>query len=443
MTGLDSLRHRMASLPEGRLLVGLSGGADSVALLLATLGRERTDVFAVHVNHGLRGAESEEDEAFVRQLCRNYKVPLIVRRVFLRGKRSESAARGARFEAFRAAMAETGADALLLAHNRDDRAETYLMRLLRGSGPDGLACMPESDERLGFLLLRPLLSLGREEIREALSADGISWREDSSNEDESYFRNAVRRKLLPLLDQLAPGAPERIAHAAFLTGQDCEVLNTMTVQALEGWEKRSFLPASLLLSQPSAIRGRMLRRWWKCQGPVLKEHELSSFETEALLSLTEGERKTVNLPGGFRCVRGRSLLHLVPPQRPVFEPTPWREPETALAGIILRKEPSGGSPGNGITCQEVPEGFPEGCILRTRQPGDRIRPFGSPGHRKLQDYFTDRRVDEPFRDRIPLLCRGSEVLLAAGVGAGAIPPWDPSVSNIRLVWEGEMPWAKL
>ena len=102
--------------------------------------------------------------------------------------------------------------------------------------------------------------------------------------------------------------------------------------------------------------------------------------------------------------------------------------------------PGEDNPGNGKTEQEVPAGFTEGCEIRTRRPGDRIYPFGMKGEKSLQDYLTDRRIDRAWRDRIPLLCRGQEVLLAAGVGAGRIPRWEKASRRERLVWKGSMPW---
>ena len=103
--------------------------------------------------------------------------------------------------------------------------------------------------------------------------------------------------------------------------------------------------------------------------------------------------------------------------------------------------PGEGNPGNGIREQEMPADRMNGCVLRTRRPGDRITPFGMTGSRKLQDYLTDRGIDAAWRDEIPLLCRGNEVILAAGVGAGNVPEWSETADNIRVRWQGEMPWA--
>ena len=116
---------------------------------------------------------------------------------------------------------------------------------------------------------------------------------------------------------------------------------------------------------------------------------------------------------------------------------------TVFGRFALHIDRSEGNSGDGKLEQEVPESFTHGCVIRTRRPGDRITPFGMKGSRKLQDYLTDRGIDEPWRDEIPLLCRGNEVLLAAGVGAGDIPRWRQDPGNVRLKWRGDMPWSCL
>ena len=111
-----------------------------------------------------------------------------------------------------------------------------------------------------------------------------------------------------------------------------------------------------------------------------------------------------------------------------------------FGNVALETGCSEGNPGNGITEQEVPADFFRGCVIRSRREGDRIRPFGMEGTRKLQDYLTDRGIDEPMRDEIPLICRGNEVLMAAGIGTGAVPRWSADAENIRVKWRGRMPW---
>ena len=161
----DKLRQQLKSVAEGRYLIGLSGGADSTALLLMLMpevreGRIRLE--AVHVNHGLRGSESDGDEQFCRDLCEREGIPFTVYRAELGGRKDEASARAARFGFFRKRYHESGADGLMLAHNADDQAETFLMRLMRGAGPDGLECMRGDEMTEGIRILRPMLGIRRD-----------------------------------------------------------------------------------------------------------------------------------------------------------------------------------------------------------------------------------------------------------------------------------------
>jgi len=446
--GLRALATRLGPVPAGWWLLGLSGGADSVALLLLLLPERDAGhiaLEAVHVNHGLRGEESERDQRFCATLCAERGVPFRALRVDLGDRRDENAARVLRMEAFRRALRDTGADGVLLAHHRDDLAETFLMRLLRGSGPEGLPCMGEDESPLGFRVVRPMLDLGREEIRDALRQDGVPWREDRSNADARYLRNQVRHQLLPVMEGLIPGASRRIARAARLLAEEDRAIHqaaeTLYARAARSDGLDRLLPEALR-GQPPALQSRVLRLWWARRGPAREERSLSADQTEALRALLSAEKGQVNLPGDYHGVRTRRALFLLGPKAVPPAPVPWRPEGASYGGLTLSCLPSAGGPGDGRRAQEAPVCFPAGCELRFRRPGDRIRPFGSPHSRKLQDYFTDRGVEAPWRDRIPLLCRGGEVMLAAGVGAGAVPAWDPAKNNIRLEWRGDMPWIE-
>lgn len=443
---MKTLRERLGALPDGRCLVGFSGGADSTAMMLL-LAEERDagriQPEAVHVNHGLRGAESEDDEAFCRDLSKKLGIRLHTERAELNGKRDENSCREERFRCFRKIMAETGIRSLVLAHNRDDLAETFLMRLLRGAGTEGLACMSGRDKQADCTIYRPMLEIGREEIRRALIQRGIQWREDSLNESDAYLRNRIRRKLLPLMNELSEGATGRIARTAkILTGEN-QVLQSLAECFLEDHSEGYTIEAQMLCKQPAALQNRILRTWWMKNSPEREEHTLSARQTEELASLVNAERGKVNLPGGMHAVKGRQGMYLtgLPKTVPAEIPFESAIPGKLLFGnVVLETGWSEGSPGNGITEQEVPADFLRGCVIRTRREGDRIRPFGMEGTRKLQDYLTDRGIDEPMRDEIPLICRGNEVLLAAGIGAGAVPGWSADVINIRVKWRGRMPW---
>ena len=436
----------MYPIKAGRYLIGLSGGADSVALLMTLLpdirdGRIAAE--AVHVNHGLRGTESDDDEKFCRELCEREGVPLTVYRADLQGKTDEDSARKARYGFFREKYKAFKADGLILAHHADDQAETFLMRLTRGAGPEGLECMREDETVEDIRILRPMLRIRREEIRAALTEDGTGWREDSTNTDTAYLRNKVRQELIPALEAISESAVDKICRTAGMIAADNDVLDAAAEKLLRENAKGSILNAAAITAEPEAVRRRVLRKWWNAEGPVLEEHALSAAQTEALTALLDVTKGKINLPGGVYAVRtGKHLILRRSEKEEAPEPAAFSGKETVFGDYRITVGPSEGNPGDGKRTQEVPDGFFEGCEIRTRRPGDRIRPFGSNGSRKLQDYLTDRRIGEPFRDQIPLICRGNEVLLVCGVGAGNIPRWNGEDHPVRITWHGETPWTE-
>ena len=446
MKATDRLRERLYPIETGRYLIGLSGGADSVALLMTLLPdiREgRIAAEAVHVNHGLRGTESDGDEKFCRELCEREGIPLTVYRADLQGKTDEDSARKARYGFFRERYEAFKADGLILAHHADDQAETFLMRLTRGAGPEGLECMREDETVDGIRILRPMLRIRREEIRKDLTEDGTGWREDSTNTDTAYLRNRIRQELIPALEAISDSAVDKICRTAGMIAADNDVLDTMAERLLRENAKGSILNAAAIAAEPEAVRRRVLRKWWNTEGPMLEEHALSAAQTEALTALLDVTKGKINLPGSVYAVRtGKHLILQGSEKEEAPEPVAFSGEETVFGEYRITVGPSEGNPGDGKNTQEVPEGFFDGCEIRTRRPGDRIRPFGSAGSRKLQDYLTDRRIGEPFRDRIPLICRGNEVLLVCGVGAGNIPRWNGEDHPVRITWHGETPWTE-
>lgn len=420
----------------GRLLIGLSGGADSVALLLLLLDAG-AQVSAVHVNHGLRGDASDGDEAFVRSLCAQKHVPLLTYRAEPPENPGEGWAREVRYGFFRQAMQATASDALVLAHHRDDQAETLLLHLLRGAGLNGLTGMAEESTVDGLCILRPLLYFSRESLRVYLKQRGQAWREDATNNDPRYLRNALRRDVLPLLEQLAPGASARIAQTARLLQEDEAVLNALTADFLAR-HPGDALPLDALRQQPQGLQTRILRQWWEDTAHPAGERSLSIMQTGALWALLDPDvASRCNLPGGWHGQRGWTHIHLVPPEG--VEPLPEIPAEECT---ILVCEPCNSFPGDGVTCQAFPKEWLAECTVRSRRKGDMIRPFGAAGSQSLQDYFVNRRIDAAFRDKVPLLCRGSEVLLVGGVGAGNIPRMNEIQDAVLLRWRQEFPWRR-
>lgn len=440
MATFDTLADSLPWL-RGHLLAGVSGGADSMALcrLLMCLRDRGHVVFeAVHVNHGLRGEASDADEAFVADFCRAQGIPLTVCRLTPPEHPGEGWAREARYAAFAQAMARTEADALVLAHHQDDQAETLLMHLARGSGLTGLCGMRPQSTLGGIAVWRPLLDVPRATLRRLLTSCGQPWREDATNAADGYLRNRMRHQLMPVLERLAPGASARVARTAALLRPEEDLLSDMARRAL-GRADAPWLPVEAFLHAPEGLRPRMARLWWAaCVGG----DGLDAGHTLALAALAEAPvGAACGLPGDRRGYRGYRFLHLLGEEGPPPPPCAVTGPgDYALGPWTLRAVPGGQSPGDGRRCQELPRGLAEGCVLRTRRPGDFIRPFGMAGEQPLKEYLVNRRVDAPFRGRIPLVCRGREVLLVAGVGAGGVPRWRREDGWLRLEWMGDMPW---
>jgi tRNA(Ile)-lysidine synthase len=240
---LDSLKA--AGVKNGDiLLVAVSGGADSTAAL-AALAALRVEygfyLYALHVDHALRGSESRADAVAVDVLCKEFDIPCRIvnaaegliekeaRRIGL-----EAAARNFRHAVLRDEVERLNARFIIIAHNRDDMLENVLLRILRGSGPAGLAAMPERNGRI----LRPLITVNRAGIMEYLLKRGLSWREDSSNNDERYLRNRIRRRLAPLLDEYFPDWRQAVAALAETQALTAEFLSAEAARRIN-WKERA------------------------------------------------------------------------------------------------------------------------------------------------------------------------------------------------------------
>lgn len=422
---------------SGRLLLGLSGGADSVALMHLLL-EAGADLTAVHVNHGLRGEASDGDEAFVSRICGEMGVPLLVYRLDPPENPGEGWAREERYARFRLAMSQTRACALVLAHHRDDQAETLLLHLLRGSGLRGLCGMQEDSMVEGLRILRPLLDTPRTALTAYLRERNIPWREDASNADPRYLRNAIRLELLPLMERLTPGAAARMAATAASLRADERVLETLTEDFLNTHGGGYALTLKPLTQLPAGLMHRVLRRWW-CEAAMQLgcKQELTYAQTMALAALVEAPAAAAcNLPGGLRALRGWTHLHLTD-DAPVSPMPPAPAMDTPWLTIT-----DGAGTGDGLRTQAVPAALLERAVVRSRQPGDWIRPFGMRGRQSLKEFFISRRVDAPFRDKVPLMCLGSEVLMAGGVGASERLRTNPMTEEetVLIRWNGAFPW---
>ncbi|HZV82036.1 MAG TPA: tRNA lysidine(34) synthetase TilS, partial [Geobacteraceae bacterium] len=300
--------------PGATVIVALSGGADSVALLdiLANLPGCPLTLVPAHLNHLLRGEESEGDEQFVRHTAQRYGLEPEIRRAdvaaaaAVSGVSLEEAGREARYAFFRELARKKGASAVALAHHRDDQAETVLMRLLRGSAGSGLAAMGAKGE-MG-LFVRPLLAVSRGEIEAYLGKVGMTWREDSSNRDTRFLRNRIRHELLPLLRSYNPRIAENLCQTAAALARDEELLSAMTADAFNrcvAADGRSHVvDLHALDREHPALRPRLFRMAIAAaKGDLRRISSRHLVSVEKLATSTACPNGTLHLPGDILVVR--------------------------------------------------------------------------------------------------------------------------------------------
>ena len=457
------------------LLAAVSGGADSVAMLHAIAALRREEGFrlaAVHVEHGLRGVDSHEDADFVTTLCGELDVLVRVYHARLSGGMgspgAEDRARQARRWFFRVAMEDLRADALLLAHHQDDQAETVLMRLLRGAGTAGLGGMRPMAPFGGGVLLRPFLSISQKELRSALQRNGLPYREDSSNDQPCCLRNRLRLRAMPLLTACQPKASQHMAQTASQLQWDEDCLRSMAEESLRAarvsWPSALALRCAPLQTLPKAVLLRVLRMWVhgalfsggnelaaeSASGGTGYKREASP--SEQALSLADSlrlyhlalEKGRLNLPQGLQAVHTGAFIHLLrqdgAPLIPFQNTPPQRilpqSGEYWLGPHAFRLSPLSGMPPAGLGRTALPLRqalLSQSPILRYPQPGDRFHPFGADGSKALRRYFTDRKVDKPFRAAWPVVALGSDVLWVAGVGAGEATRFPDSAQDMWVL----------
>ncbi|HYM59653.1 MAG TPA: tRNA lysidine(34) synthetase TilS [Thermoanaerobaculia bacterium] len=441
------------AIGPSHLLVAVSGGIDSTALLLA-LAEFRDSGFtisAAHVNHQLRGAESESDEAFVRRLCNDAGIPLRVadgtldpERVRHRG--IEAAAREVRFARLQQLRAAAGADWIVTAHQQNDQAETVLMRLASGGGLGALRAIRRKRDDC---ILRPMLDVGRETIEAFLADRGIVAHSDRSNADLRFARNRVRHEILPSLLNVNPGAIASLAGIA----RDAEALWRVVDDRLDIIERESVTygddEARLdpgALPEDLWLRGRLiLRIFWHL------DPDARNVSSEDLLRLAGGlasirrisVTKHIELAreGQVFVFRPRSAaasaaeaayeLAIAPGASvwiPAFEATLTLGRAAAGAPIVTA------DPNRQLF--QIPRGMEPRFSVRNRRSGDRIPPLGLGGEKKLTDLLIDRKIDAVVRDRIPLLLCCDEIVWVAGVAVSErFKVTDPAGESFEAILE--------
>jgi tRNA(Ile)-lysidine synthase len=419
--------------PGDHVLVAVSGGADSVALLhclRALAGNLGLRLTAAHLNHRLRGAESDRDERFVRSLCASTGIALVCEsidvapRAASKKQNLEEAARQIRYHFLRGAAAEAGAARIAVGHTLDDQAESVLLRLLRGSGARGLAGIHpvlEGD------VIRPLLEISRAEILAYLDALGLDHLEDSTNSNLSSRRNRIRHELLPYLrDNFNPGILKALARSAdlareaagFLEAHSRELYASLREVRPDGF---AISCDSLVLLAPAVQKQVLIHAIRESRGSV---RGVSAAHIASLFRLAGGGRsgRSVRLPGGVCVVRQFHDLLFSPSARlpgsgfsyQLALPGECTVPEAGLrfkAWITdareIRLAPQKPVNKAFILMEPLPRGF----IVRNRVPGDR---YGGSGHKKVKKLLIDARIPVGARSSLAMVVSGSSVVWIPG-----------------------------
>jgi tRNA(Ile)-lysidine synthase len=384
-----------------RPLTLVSGGPDSVALLraLVELGGEPV---VLHVDHGLRGEESRADAEFVRELCEKLGVPCEVRNIKLeQGANLQERAREERYRIAEEVADELGLRTTAVGHTADDVAETVLMNLARGTGLRGLAGIPPVRGRL----VRPLIERTRREVIEYLASLDQPYRTDPTNLTGKYTRNRVRLEVLPVLEELYPGAARNLARGATLAREDLEVLEDLAAEAIE--ERGAEVVVSLGALHPVLSRYAVRRAY----SMLLPEAPpLGSALVEAVLGLSGEGTRMLDLPGGVvASVRAGEEISLYPRADPFVREKELRAGENHFAGWrISVREVSRYEPEDAARAEVAYLDAARGPYrVRMAREGDTIRPLGLGGTKKVLRAMMDRKVPRDLRRRTPVVVSAS------------------------------------
>jgi tRNA(Ile)-lysidine synthase len=430
---------------DEHLLVAVSGGPDSVALLraLVLLSTEyRLHLTAAHLNHGLRGAEAEKEEDFVRHLSSGMGIPCLCKTIDIRqlqrdkGQSLEEVGREERYRFLKEAADKCGARKIATGHHRDDQAETVLINLIRGSGPEGLkGIVPVREGRI----IRPLLQVSRKSILKFLEGEGLTYVTDSSNLNPVFLRNRIRNELIPALAKnYNPQMVAGLCHVAEIARREDDYLRDVVRQILDRWAivpgaEELLLPLKEFMPLPEALQGRIIKVLLGAAAPSGKG--IGYRHIEAVLKLCRHSQPyfaSLDLPFRIGVEKRRDTLRIGKGGgRKEKEDGRGKLPEyvykVEVPGKVYLRE-------TGVTIVfefvEKPdwpvfETAPQTAfmdykcispplILRNVRPGDRIEPLGMRGGKKLKSYFIDRKIPRCCRRKIPLLVDSRSVIWIAG-----------------------------
>lgn len=448
--------------PGEKVLVAVSGGPDSVALLHLLHGlQEEMDLHieVAHLQHGIRGEEGREDASFVARIAEKLALPFHLKEMDLPGLRAqrgrgnlEAMGREERYGYFAALAEARDIQKVATGHTRADQIETLFMWLLRGSGRGGLGGMPpvrviaESDSTSsGPLLVRPLIEASREEVLDFLAHAGLEYRTDITNLDPAPLRNWIRMRLLPQLrEKFGPELEGRLAHLAEIFREEDRILERLARQDLARVIRGQHLTRDPFLRLGKAMQRRVLRLWCAAILGHVRGFGFSNVE-EGLDFIARGPPQgRLSVPGGWDLVKRYGKVHIEKQGRnrqPVcyaYE-LPRQGGELVVPEANIRIEGMILSVSPGVTPRDRGEALfdlaalPETLTVRNFRHGDRFRPLGMRGHKKLKDLFIEKKVPLEVRSTLPLFLAGGEILWIPGYGRSDVAKVGPGTREILRI----------
>lgn len=433
---LQKTAAALAPYGNKRIAIGVSGGRDSVCLLHAVIGcgaADKNNVTVVHVNHNLRDTAAR-DEDFVRELCLKINVKFkafsvdVRKTAALNGHTVEQAARELRYGIFYDLIKSGEADAILTAHHALDNAETVLMHLFRGAGLDGLRGIKNSDHTAeSAYILRPFIDVYPEALDEFVRKNSLEFVVDETNLVADADRNFIRLNVIPLIEQRYSGAVRAVNALAAECKSVCAYLDGALDTSLISYDRGAAVIAE------SALRGALSARYVRTaldgyftSVDVTREQIMRTAE---LVNARTGA--TVELTGGINATREYGGVALYIPRAFNAAETPVRLGANFIDGLAVDIVEDDADPksvrGGAVDLDKL-----KGAVLRFRRDGDTFTPCGGVT-KKVQRYFVDEKTEKRKRDRIPLICRGSEVLVIVGVQVSELVKQMPATTHKAVV----------
>ncbi len=417
--------------PSDLIVVGLSGGPDSICLthVLSRLkALLRIELIPVYVNHGLRPEEIPSEIELCRNFVKGLGYELIVRDIDVHGYikatglNKQEAARRLRYEALQQVLQEKKAQAIALGHNADDQAETIIMRILRGTGPQGLQGIPPLRENI----IRPLIEIERKEIEDYIFKEGLPFVIDSSNLRTEYLRNWVRLRVMPLLREKNPSITKTLTRMALIFQEEERLYEMEVTKALmRSISRKTDSTIELFLKPLEAMDRRLLRRLIrKAIDETFKLRSLDFIHVEDIVELIKrglsGDR--VYLKKDIRAIKGYSTFIIT-----TEPPIQLREYLLSVPGSVVIKEkgirliaelseerPEEAGDGRSRIVIDMDKLSGDKLIVRSRRTGDYFYPYGFGRKKKLQDFFVDLKIPRDERDSVPVVEDSGRIVWIAG-----------------------------